>query len=240
MRIFDNIQGRFRLRFKDRQSGGTILGEALKDFIKKQDRKNCVVLGIPRGGVITGCYIAKKLGCQFDMIISRKLCAPNNEELAIGAVTGDGTTYINDILVNALDVTSDYIAREKLKQLKEIERRKSLYYSKKRTIRGLEYTKLNTRTIILADDGTSTGATIIAAERSIKSYRNDFRIIIATPVAPKSTVSVLKNEDIDHVEVITSPGDSEFKSVEQYYHDFHQVTDEEVIKVITDSKIEGS
>ena len=214
MRIFDNIQGRFRLRFKDRQSAGTILGEALKDFIKKQDRKKCVVLGIPRGGVITGYYIAKKLGSQFDMIIPRKLCAPNNEELAIGAVTGDGTTYINDILVKALDVTSDYIAREKLKQLKEIERRKSLYYSKKRTIRGLEYTKLNTRTIILADDGTSTGATIIAAERSIKSYRNDCRIIIATPVAPKSTVLLLKNEDIDHIEVITSPGDSEFKSVE--------------------------
>ena len=240
MRIFDNIRARFRLRFKDRQSAGTILGEALKDFIKKQDRKNCVVLGIPRGGVITGYYIAKKLGSEFDIIIPRKLCAPNNEELAIGAVTGDGTTYINEILVKALDVTSDYIAREKLKQLKEIERRESLYYSKKKTIRGFDYTKLNSRTIILADDGTSTGATIIAAERSIKSYRSDCRIIIATPIAPKSTVSLLKNEDIYHIEVITNPGDSEFESVDQYYHDFHQVTDEEVIKVITESKIEGS
>ena len=240
MRIFYNIWGRFHLRLKDRQSAGTILGEALKDFIKKRDRKDCVVLGIPRGGAITGYYIAKKLGSQFDIIMPRKLCAPDNEELAIGAVTGDGTTYINDILVKELDITSDYIAGEKLKQLKEIERRTSLYYSKKKTNSSFNFIELRNKIIILADDGTSTGATIIAAERSIKLYRNDYRIIIATPVAPKSTVSLLKNEDIYHIEVITSPGDSEFISVEQYYHDFHQVTDEEVIKVITESKIEGS
>ena len=116
----------------------------------------------------------------------------------------------------------------------------SLYHSKKKTISGLDYTKSHTKVIILADDGTSTGATIITAERSVKSCKNDCRIIIATPVAPKSTVSLLKNEDVDHIEVITTPGDSEFESVEQYYHDFHQVTDKEVIKVITESKIEES
>jgi putative phosphoribosyl transferase len=239
MRIFDNIRGRFHLRFKDRQSAGTILGEALKDFIKKRDRKNCVVLGIPRGGVITGYCIAKKLGSKFDIIIPRKLCAPDNEELAIGAVVGDGTTYINDILVKELDVTSDYIEREKLKQLKEIERRTSLYHSKMKTITGLDYIELRNKTIILADDGTSTGATMIAAERSIiKSFTNDCQIIIATPVAPKSTVALLRNEEVDHIEVIISPRDSEFKSVEQYYHDFHQVTDQEVIEIIKKSMIE--
>jgi putative phosphoribosyl transferase len=241
MRIFDNIRGRFHLRFKDRQSAGTILGEALKDFIKKRDRKNCVVLGIPRGGVITGYCVAKKLGSKFDIIMPRKLCAPDNEELAIGAVTGDGTTYINDILVKELDITSDYIAREKLKQLKEIERRTSLYHSKMKTITGLEYIELRNKTIILADDGTCTGATMIAAERSIiKSFRNGCQIIIATPVAPKSTVALLRNEDIDHIEVISSPRDSEFTSVEHYYYDFHQVTDQEVIEIITKSKIEES
>jgi len=233
MRIFDNIAGRFHLRFKDRQSAGNILGEALKDLIKKEDRKNCVVLGIPRGGVITAYCIAKKLGSQFDIVIPRKLCAPDNEELAIGAVTGDGTTYLNDILIKELDITSDYIAAEKLKQLKEIERRTSLYRSKKKTITGLDHPELHNKTIILADDGTATGATFIAAKRSIMPSGNGRQIIIATPVAPKSTVALLKNEDIDHIEVITSPGDSEFKSVEQYYDDFHQVTDQEVIEIIT-------
>ena len=79
MRIFDNITRGFHLRFKDRQSAGNILGTTLKDLIKKEDRKNCIVLGIPRGGVVTAQCIAKKLGCQFNIIISRKLCAPGNE-----------------------------------------------------------------------------------------------------------------------------------------------------------------
>jgi putative phosphoribosyl transferase len=238
MRIFDKITRRFQLRFKDRQSAGNILGDALKDSIKKEHRKNCVVLGIPRGGVITAYCIAKKLGSPFDLIIPRKLCAPDNEELAFGAITGDGTTYLNDVLVKELDITSDYIAGEKLRQLKEIERRTSLYISKKKTITGLDHSKLLNKTIIVADDGTASGATIIAAERSIKSSGNGSQIIIATPVAPKSTVALLKNEEIDHIELIISPRDSEFKSVEQYYHDFHQVTDQEVIEIIKKSMIE--
>ncbi|HEY7756760.1 MAG TPA: phosphoribosyltransferase family protein [Nitrososphaeraceae archaeon] len=238
MRIFDNITRRFQLRFKDRESAGNILGEALKDSIKKEHRKNCVVLGIPRGGVITGYCIAKKLGSQFGLIIPRKLCAPDNEEIAIGAVTGDGTTYLNHLLIKELGIPSDYIAGEKLKQLKEIERRTSLYIFKKKTITGLDHTKLHNKTIIVADDGIASGATIIAAERSIKSSGSGSKIIIATPVAPKSTVSLLKNEEIDHIELIISPGNSEFKSVEQYYHDFHQVTDQEVIEIITRSMIE--
>ena len=99
MRIFDIITGKFYLRYKDRESAGNILGEALKDLIKKEDRKNCIVLGIPRGGVITAYYIARKLSCQFDILISRKLCAPGNEELAIGAVTEHGAVYLNDKLI---------------------------------------------------------------------------------------------------------------------------------------------
>lgn len=238
MRIFDNITRRFHLRFKDRQSAGNILGDALKDLIKKEHRKNCVVLGIPRGGVITAYCIAKKLGSQFDLVIPRKLCAPDNEELAFGAITGDGTTYLNHILIKELGIPSDYITGEKLKQLKEIERRTSLYISNKKTITGLDHTKLLNKIIIVADDGTASGATIIAAERSIKSSGNGGQIIIATPVAPKSTVALLKNEEIDHIELIISPRDSEFKSVEQYYHDFHQVTDQEVIEIIKKSMIE--
>lgn len=238
MRIFDNITRRFHLKFKDRESAGNILGETLKDLIKKEHRKNCVVLGIPRGGVITAYYIAKKLGSQFGLIITRKLCAPGNEEIAIGAVTGDGTTYLNHALIRELDIPSDYIVGEKLKQLKEIERRTSLYFSKNKTMKGLDHAKLHNKTIIVADDGAASGATIIAAERSINSSANDSKIIIATPVAPKSTVSLLKNEEIDQIELIISPVDSEFKSVELYYRDFHQVTDEEVIEIITRSMLE--
>ena len=231
MRIFDIITGKFYLRYKDRESAGNILGEALKDLIKKEDRKNCIVLGIPRGGVITAYYIARKLGCHFDILISRKLCAPGNEELAIGAVTEYGAVYLNDRLIKELDITSDYIEKEKFKQLNEIKRRNSLYRYKNNTLDGGYNTGVH-KTVILADDGTATGATFIAAKRSVKRVGIGGLIIMATPVAPKSTVALLKNEGIEHIEVITSFDDSDFKSVEDYYDDFHQLTDQEVIDVI--------
>lgn len=232
MRIFDIMTGKFYLRYKDRESAGNILGEALKDLIKKEDRKNCIVLGIPRGGVITAYYIARKLGCQFDILISRKLCAPGNEEFAIGAVTEYGAVYLNDKLIKELDITSDYIEKEKFKQLNEIKRRNSLYRIKNNTIEGGHTTGVH-KTVILADDGTATGATFIAAKRSVKRVGIGGLIVMATPVAPKSTIALLKNEGIEHIEVITSFDDSDFKSVENYYDDFHQLTDQEVIDVIS-------
>lgn len=235
MTIFDSIKGRFYIKFKDRESSGNILGQALKDLIKKQDKKNCLVLGIPRGGVIIAFCIASKLGCQFSIIIPRKLRAPHNEEMAIGAILGDGTTYLNDRLVKALEISSDYIAKEKLQQIKEIERRTSLYCNNKKLEIGFDQIGWHNKIVILADDGSATGATLIAATRCIKSCGDIDRIIIATPVAPKGTVSRLKSEGIDHLEVITSPPNSMFKSVEDYYQDFHQVTDDEVLEILASS-----
>jgi putative phosphoribosyl transferase len=235
MTIFDSIMGKFYIRFKDRESSGNILGEALKDLIKKQDKENCLVLGIPRGGVITAYYVASKLGCEFDIIIPRKLHAPHNEEMAIGAIMGDGTTYLNDTLVKELEISSDYIAKEKLYQIKEIERKASLYRNNKKLKIGFDRTGLHNKTVILADDGTATGSTFIAATRCIKSSGDIHRIIIATPIAPKGTVAIIKSEGIDHLEVITSPPNSVFKSVEDYYQDFHQVTDDEVMEILARS-----
>lgn len=237
MRIVDNIFSRFHLKFKDRESAGNILGEALKGLIKKRDQKNCLVLGIPRGGVITASRVASKLGCQFDIIIPRKLRAPHNEEIAIGAIMEGGTTYLNGTLVKELGISSDYIEKEKLQQLKEIERRTSLYCNKRTIKIGLNKTVLLNKTIILVDDGTATGATLLVATRYIKSFGNTRQIFIATPIAPMGTLALLRKEGIDHVEVITSPPNSAFKSVEHYYQDFHQLTDEEVINAISNQII---
>jgi putative phosphoribosyl transferase len=233
--ILNGISNKFQLKFKDRESAGNILSESLKTIIKNDERKNTLVLGIPRGGVITADIIARKLRCKFDIIIPRKIRAPSNEEIAIGAIMEDGTTYLNEMIVKDLEISTKYIQDEKLRQLEEIKRRASLYYFENK-----EYTKLNNinfsnKTIILVDDGAATGATIIVAARWIRVTKNPRRFIVAIPIAPKYTINLIKHENIDCIEVITSPNFN-FKSVEQYYKSFNQVTDEQVIDILAKYK----
>jgi predicted phosphoribosyltransferase len=218
------------LKFKDREAAGNILGESLKDLINNEERKNSLVLGIPRGGVITGWTIANKLSCDFGIIIPRKLHAPHNEELAIGALMEDGTTYLNETLVKELDISPEYIKKEKLDQLEEIRRRTQLYNGK---TFNWKQNDLSGKTLILADDGAATGSTIIVATRYLKTNKSPRKFIIALPISPKGTINELKNEDIDQIEVITNPQNRNFLSIEQYYNDFHQLTDQEVIEIIT-------
>ena len=146
-----------------------ILGEVLKDAIKKkEDSKKCIVLGIPRGGVIIADIIARKLSAEFNVIIPRKLRAPHNEEVAIGAVMEDGTTYLNELIVRELEISPEYIEKEKSLQLEEIKNRTLLYHNALLSIK--EY-NLKNKTVILADDGAATGATIIAAFQMVKSNK---------------------------------------------------------------------
>ncbi|HZC47864.1 MAG TPA: phosphoribosyltransferase family protein [Nitrososphaeraceae archaeon] len=236
--IFDKISSKFQLRLKDRANAANILGEALKDVIKKeQERIDSIALGIPRGGVIVGDIISRKLSCKFDIIIPRKLRAPHSEELAIGAVMEDGTTtYLNDMLVKELEVSQEYIEKEKTYQIQEIKRRSSLYYRHHDDdfAPREDHNVPNGKTvIILADDGAATGATVIAAARWIKKKTNNPKshLIIAVPVVPKQTKELLRRE-ADHVEVIISPSTSNFKSVGQYYQSFEPITDEQVIEIM--------
>jgi predicted phosphoribosyltransferase len=235
MSIFDKITSKFQFRLKDRANAANILGEALKDVIKnKEERKASIVLGIPRGGVIVGDIIARKLSCEFDIIIPRKLRAPHSEELAIGAIMEDGTTYLNDMLVKELEVSQEYIEEEKAYQIQEIKRRSSLYRRNSEEKEKYELRNNNNNNkkyVILADDGAATGATIIAAARWIRKKQQQLIIVTAVPVAPKQTKDLLKKE-ADHVEVITSPSTSNFNSVGQYYQSFEPLTDEQVIEIM--------
>lgn len=234
--IFESISSKFHLRFKDRTNAGNILADALKDKIKKDERPYSIVLGIPRGGVVVADIVANKLSCHFDIVIPRKLGAPHNEEVAIGAVMEDGTTYLNEEIVRILEVSKEYIKKEKAKQIQEIKRRTSLY-------RGSQsYELSNMKNIVLVDDGAATGATIIAAARWIRRRRTlqkqkpghhniGNRLIIAIPVAANDTVDLFKKE-ADHVEVIITPSTYSFRSVGQYYQSFEQVEDEQVMQII--------
>jgi putative phosphoribosyl transferase len=210
--IFEAIAGIFQFKFKNRTSAAGILTEVLKDKINTEERKNAVVLAIPRGGVITGDIVATKLSCRLGIIIPRKLADPDNKEQAIGAIMEDGTTYIDQEAVNHLQIPPEYLEQEKPHQIEEIRRRTSIFLGG-----GETREDLNDKTVILVDDGAATGATIIVAARSIRKRFRPKRLIIALPVAPKDTVKLLKQE-ADLVEVITSPS-SHFHAVGQYYQD---------------------
>lgn len=219
------------MKFKDRQAAANILGESLKNIIKNEERKNSLVLGIPRGGVIIADIIGRKISCEFGVIIPRKLRAPHNKELAIGAVIGDGVTFVNELIVKELEISQDYIKEEKSRQSEEIRRRTFLYCSGNRNFADCSSIPFDNKTVILADDGVATGATIIAAARWLRSTKHLQHLLIAVPIIPNDTLNILKNEDVDHIEVITSPK-LNFRSIEQYYHNFEQITDNEVIGII--------
>ena len=232
--MFDSLTKKFQFKFKDRVTAAGILGESLKDRIKtKQEQQNTLVLGIPRGGVVTADVVAKRLSTDnFDIVISRKLTDIDNKEQAIGAIMEDGTAYLDKEIIEELSIPSDYIDKEKAYQIEEIKRRSSLYRNNKQGS-GYNENKINgkTTTVVLVDDGAATGATIIAAARWIKRNHNPKRLIIAIPVAPKETIELLKNECDNDIVVVTSPS-STFRSVSQYYQVFDPVSDEQAITIM--------
>lgn len=212
-------------KFKDREHAAELLISKLNNEIKDEIAKDVVVFGIPRGGVILAYTIYKNRSVNyFDIVIPRKLGAPNNKELGIGAIMDKDIVYLNEYVVKALRVSQDYIETEKESQIQEISRRSLLYRPRQN-----EY-NIKSKTIILVDDGAATGATLVVSARWIRKM-NPKRIIIAIPVAPKETVELLKNE-VDQVVTILIPPTSNFTSVAQFYDNFEEITDDKVVKIM--------
>lgn len=211
------------MKFHDRIHAANLLAERLSSSIAKNiiNKADIIVLGIPRGGVIIADVVARKLSTDFDIIIGRKLTAPENKELAIGAVMEDCTTYLNYYLVDALRISQEYIEKEKSHQKEEITRRREIYRKTR------DY-RIEGRVVILVDDGIATGATTIVAARWIRKQKPT-KLIIAVPVAPPQTVKALKQE-ADIIEVIANPSD--FNAVGEFYENFNPVTDDQVMKVM--------
>ena len=217
------MKGRFHIKFKDRTSAGEILASVLIDFYKKQRSVAPItVLAIPRGGVIVGDAIASKFKQgEFDIVIPRKLGAPNNPELAIGAVMQDRTAYLNENVIQMLQVQGEYIDGEIDRQVLEVKRRMSLYRDPSKPYNIAE------RSVVIVDDGIATGATMMVVARWIRKF-SPASILVAVPVAPEDTVSRLTREGVK-VQVISTP--YSFGSVGQFYDNFDQVTDEEVREI---------
>lgn len=205
--------------FKDQISAGEELAEKLQDY---QDQK-AIILAIPRGGVATGSGMAKKLRLPFDVIVTRKIGAPDNPELAIGAVgETKGSLWLNEKLVSELGVSQEYIDAE-IKILKlEIKRRERLYREGRKPL------NLKNKIVILVDDGLATGATMLAAVREVRNMRAG-KVVVAAPVAAPDTVERLKSE-ADEVICLQTP--SLFFAVGQWYEDFRQYSDEEVKRLL--------
>ena len=198
-------------------------------LLKKEQiaSSSIVVLSIPRGGVVIGDVVADKLNAKFDVVVSRKIGAPNDPEVAIGAVMPDGTYLLNEDIMQTLNVPQNYIDAQVNVQVKEIVRRLMSFRGSK------EYdSELKGKTVVLVDDGIATGATMLSAAQWLKTKQNCQELIIAVPVAPRDTVDRLKQivGNNDKVIVLYSP--ESFTAVGQFYADFGQVSDSQVKKIM--------
>ncbi len=217
--------------FKDRKEAGELLARAILNKYNGT-LKDPVVVAIPRGGVVVAEPIAKALNAPIDLVIPRKIGAPFNEEFAIGAVTEDGYILLNpnltDDVAYRLGVTKDYIERKAKEEIEEIKRRKKLYLGDRKRI------PLASRDVILVDDGIATGLTVKAALLSLRRESPN-RIILAVPVMPADKVSEFQELADD---LIVLHASEFFSAVGQFYYDFSQTSDEEVIEIMNRIKDE--
>jgi predicted phosphoribosyltransferase len=199
--------------FKDRKDGGEELGRALE----KYRNTNVLVLGIPRGGVETAYYVAKHLNAELSLIVTRKLGYPFYPEAAFGAVAEDGSVYISKDATQHL--TDDEMTEVLSQERKEIQRRVE------KLRHGNPLPDLSGRTIIIADDGIATGATLFATIKLCKNKQAG-RIIVASPIAGESMKDRLR-QIVDEVVILTSP--PFYSAVSQGYERFDPLSDEEAL-----------
>jgi len=205
------------MMFKDRVDAAKKLAKKLRTLNIQEP----VILAIPRGGVVTGDVIAKELGSKLDIIVSRKVGAPDNPELAIGAVMHDGSFFPNADIISALNVQKKYIEQEIATELKEIERRLNKF-------RGGQDYDLTGKTVILVDDGIATGATMFAAIEWVRLQKPK-RLIVAIPVGPSDTIERLSK--VAEVVVLDAP--VFFSAVGEFYEVFEQVEDYRVMEIMS-------
>jgi len=206
-------------RFRNRKEAGQLLALELADYA---DRKDCVVLALPRGGVPVAHEISHALRIPLDILVVRKLGVPGHEELAMGAIASGGIRIINPHTLSALGISSGAVAEVERRELMEMERRERLYRGNKGPL------EVREKSVILVDDGIATGATIRAAIASLRQ-RGARRIVVASPVAPESVVISLSNV-AEEIVCVLKPKD--FGGVGWWYEDFSQTSDEEVRHIL--------
>jgi len=209
--------------FKNRQEAGQKLAEKLKEF---KSQKNTIILALPRGGVVTAFEIAKELNLPLDLVIPRKIGAPDNEEYAIGAITETGEGIFNQEAIDSLSVSKEYLDKKVAAEKKEATRRLKTYRQDRPAL------NLKNKTVIIVDDGIATGLTMRAAIKSVKEKKAK-KVIVAVPVSAQDSLKIIEKE-VDQVICLDAP--LFFGAVGAFYRDFGQTTDEEVIELMKKSK----
>jgi putative phosphoribosyl transferase len=209
--------------FQDRTDAGRTLAKKLSHYV---DRKDIVVLGMPRGGVPVAFEVAQSLRVSLDVFIVRKLGVPGQEELAMGAIASGGIRVLNDVVIRSKRISEAVIDAVTERERIELDRRELAYRGHRAApiVRG--------KTVILVDDGIATGSTMLAAVAALKQ-QPPVRIVVAAPAAPVESCDELQ-QAVDELVVIVRP--DPFYSVGQSYEIFGQISDEEVQKLLRDTR----
>jgi predicted phosphoribosyltransferase len=208
--------------FVDRREAGDLLAEALV-YLKDPQT---VCLGIPRGGLIVARQVARGLGAPLDIVLSRKLGAPQNPELAIGSITEQGEVFLDRGLAHRVGADEDYLNKEKQKQFLEIQRRSKVY---RRICPKID---LKDKTVIVIDDGVATGSTIQAALWSI-AQEKPHKLVGAFPVGPQDILQKLL-QTADEIVCLKVP--SALGGVGRFYIHFEQSSEEEILSILKECR----
>lgn len=205
--------------FVDRADGGRRLAERLLQYRGKSD---AIVIGLPRGGVVTAAAVAEALDLPLDLLVVRKLGTPGEEELAMGAIAAGGVRVLNDEVVDMLHIPASRIDEAERRERVELERRNRLFRGDAPPL------DLAGKTVIVVDDGLATGSTVSAAVAVLRKQRAK-RIVLAVPVAPLETIERIR-PSVDELVYLETP--EPFGAVGYWYVDFAQVEDAEVVATL--------
>lgn len=212
--------------FRDRRDAGRKLARALDPYRVELP----AVFALPRGGVPVGYEVALALDAPLDVLVARKLGAPDQPEFGIGAVAPGGVRVLNEEAVRRLGIPEEYLARITEKETAEVERRLRHFRG------GLPETPVFGRTVILVDDGLATGVTARAAVEALR-LRGPGRIVLAAPVCAEQTAQVFEQEVVDSLVCLRCPPD--LGAIGFWYADFDQTPDEEVVSLLEEARREG-
>jgi predicted phosphoribosyltransferase len=204
--------------FANRREAGERLATAMREAAAEPD----LVLAVPRGGLPVGRAVADAFGVRLDIVAAKKLGAPGNPELAVGAAAADGSVWLNDRLVSELGITGEYVETERRSAMATAQEKEARYR------RGREPPELGGNRVAIVDDGVATGATIRACIEAVRNA-GPAAVIVAVPVGPTDTLRDLEAQ-ADQLVVVERP--QFFRAVGGHYEDFGQVSDEKAMRYL--------